>query len=359
METILGIVGLFVFLFVVIKVCISTDKKDASVLKLLKDTIGIGNTREKNRQENVSIKEYDVSKDDLCNSPYYKKYQTTFDYIRYNGKQPKYKIDWLLKSLDMGRELEYNGVFVVQSIEKDYPYFCETEYEFYSLAKADSPALKGSIKGILDLGYLYLETNKQYFLQEKKDYWRNQLVEMARGGNLEAQAGLCKGFPLFTKEEVEEYKEKYQDELVRLAKNGNPYAQLGVGQFIAEYRSKESFDWLQKAGEQGLSDAYYHLAAVYNNMIHIDDDFQIRNTPLSEKEEKDINEKIAECYIKGAKHDNGILAVECQYTIASYYETGYAGFPKDLALAKYWYERALKNGKEYAASCIEAIEKYS
>lgn len=39
METVLGIVGLFVFLYVVIKVCISTDKKDASVIKLMKDMI--------------------------------------------------------------------------------------------------------------------------------------------------------------------------------------------------------------------------------------------------------------------------------------------------------------------------------
>lgn len=134
---------------------------------------------------------------------------------------------------------------------------------------------------------------------------------------------------------------------------------MGVGQFIAEYRSKESFDWLQKAGEQGLSDAYYHLACTYNSIIYLDDDFKVRDIPLEEKELQNLRKIIAEYYIKGAKYDNGIMAGECQYTIASYYENGSEGFPKDLSLAKYWYERALKNGKEHAASCIEAIEKYS
>lgn len=359
METILGIVALFCFLVLVIKVCISTDKtNDTSVVKLVNETIQSGKNNEQTHVRNNSVTVSNNPTDTLSNSPYYSRYKTTFDYIRYYGNQQKYKIDWLLKSLDLGHELEYDGVFVVQSIEKNYPYFCETEYEFETLSKEDSSVLKGSVEGILGLGYLYLETNKKIFLQEKKDYWRNQLLEMARGGNLEAQAGLCKAVPLFTKEEVEKNKEKYEAELLRLAESGNPYAQLGVGQFIAKFRSKESFDWLEKAGEQGLSDAYYHLAKAYENSIYIDDDLEVRDIPLEKSELQKINAKVAECYIKGAKLENGIWAAECQYMVASYYHHGDNGFKKDLAHAKYWYELALKNGKEYARVCIEEIDKW-
>ena len=37
---------------------------------------------------------------------------------------------------------------------------------------------------------------------------------------------------------------------------------------------------------------------------------------------------------------------------------GYYGFEKDLAQARYWYEIAFKNGKEYAGASIENIDRF-
>lgn len=340
MEMVLGGLALCVLLILVIIVSVST-RENESLLKNGYESIHIDNTL-----------------DDLIESPYYNKYKLTFDFIRHFGKEPKYRVDWLLKSLDMGHELECNGAYVTDSVRKNFPYFCETKYEFEALSKNYS-ALKGSVRGILNLGFIYIETNKQNnFLQEKKDYWRNRLLEMASEGNLEAQAGLCRALPLFTNEEVERYKEKYEGQLLRLAENGNPYAQLAVGQFIAKYRSEESFEWLKKAGEQGLSDAYFYLASAYNSILCLNNDLTIRQEELSERELQNINKKIAECYIKGAELDNGVMVAECQYYIASYYRYGSNGFEKNLSLAKYWYKKALKNGSEDAANAIKEMEKW-
>lgn len=296
--------------------------------------------------------------DALINSPYYAQYKATFDYIWYNGQQPKYKIDWLLKSLDMGRELEAGGVYVVESIKKDLPYFCETEVELDRLFESDGPAMKGSVKGILDLGYFYHEVNKDYFLQEKRDYWKHRLIEMAQCGNLEAQAALCANRGLFEEEEVNAFKEKYETEIMRLANEGNPYAQLGVGLFLTKYKSREFFSWMEKAAIQGLSDAYYYMGKGYESFIYSDEDFNMREKPLEGDELKAINAKTSECYIKGANTKNGIMAERCQLICASNYEDGSNGFPKNVPLARSWYKMAAENGNEYAASMVDVIDKY-
>lgn len=70
-------------------------------------------------QENQRLKKAtDYALDDrLINSPYYVRYETAFDLIRYNGCRPQYKIDWLMESLDKERDLEVKGHYVVKSIE--------------------------------------------------------------------------------------------------------------------------------------------------------------------------------------------------------------------------------------------------
>lgn len=358
MEFIEMILGVIIFLiWAVIMYNLMNRKNDDSVVRQKYESIQSVSAKEQPQSVNVSVSVKNPSSDILVNSPYYNKYRKTFDIIRNSGKEPKYRIDWLLKSLDMGHELEHEGVFVTASISKNFPYFCETEEEFERLSKDDCLALKGSVAAIFGLGYLYSGSHMKSFLQEKRDYWRNQILNMANTGNLEARAGLCQKNFLFTEQEVEEFKEKYEAELLYMAEAGNPYAQLAVGQFLAKNR-KEKLEWLNKAGGQGLSDAYHYLAVAYTQMRFLDDDFNYKPILLDEKEEQLIDKKIGECYLKGAELNKGMMAAECQHNLGNAYHYGYYGFEKNLANARYWYEKAFQNGKESAGTCMENIEKF-
>ncbi|MDO4343414.1 MAG: hypothetical protein Q4C50_01300 [Eubacteriales bacterium] len=283
--------------------------------------------------------------DALINSPYYSKYKTVFDLIWHDGKQPKYKIDWLLQSLNMGRELEDSGTYVLASIKNGLPYFCETEYEFDKFFDYDKPVTLGSIDGLMDICFFYHETNRDHSHPEKRQYWQQQLRELALSGNLEAQGALCSNFAkfVFSESEVAEFKEKYESSLFSLAESGDAYAQLAVGEFLSPYRSQESLGWLIKAANQGLSNAWFQLGKAYNAMISLDDNGHIRKVPLPEEEKHSLERKIAESYYKGAEANNGVMAARCQHIVGMYYEDGNSIFPKDIEKAKYWYQKSLEN----------------
>ena len=119
--------------------------------------------------------------DVLFDSSHYDRYESLFNYIWTNchcRDEPQYKFDWLLQSLDMGRELEINGFYVMESIQKDLPYFCKTEREFEKFFKNETPVLRGSVRGILDMisFYLYLEKHPA-----KLEYWHQYFYCCIRG----------------------------------------------------------------------------------------------------------------------------------------------------------------------------------
>ena len=85
-------------------------------------------------------------------------YGEYFDLLQYLRKthQPEYKIDWLLKSLKMGRKLDNGGEYVYESMKENLPYFCETagEYSFFhempaSMKKQQRRALRMRVIGWL------------------------------------------------------------------------------------------------------------------------------------------------------------------------------------------------------------------
>ena len=80
----------------------------------------------------------------------------------------------------MGHTLEVDGFYVQESIEKDLPYFCETEHEIEMFFKSPAPVLRGSIKGILDMIYFYIFTEKN---PSKQEYWQQSLLDMAQDGS--------------------------------------------------------------------------------------------------------------------------------------------------------------------------------
>lgn len=291
----------------------------------------------------------------LLQSPYYGRYRSVFDQILRAGDQPKYKIDWLLQSLEMGHELDIDGFYVAESIKKDLPYYCETEHEFDMFFKSDKPVLRGSVQGILEMFsfYLYLEKNPS-----KLEYWKRRLLEMAKNGNHEAQAALCTNFVnnAFSESDMAAFKETYEMGLMQLAEAGNSAAQLAVGEFLLVQKLPQRISWLMKAAQQGLSDAWYHLGMTYESAINIDDTGRFNPNYLSDDEKHQLMVKKAECFLNGAKANNGIMAAWCQYKVGDYYAEG-DFLPKNLTQAAYWYQEALKNGEEMAKGPLEYVGK--
>lgn len=289
--------------------------------------------------------------DVLFESPHYDEYETLFNYIWsacHGRDDSQYKIDLLLQSLDMGRVLGTDGVFyVMESIKKDLPYFCETEHEFEMFFKSPAPVLQGSVRGVLDMISFYLFTEKN---PPKQEYWKQLLLKMAQDGNFEAQAALCTNFAkhAFSEQELAVFKEMYEPALMRLAEEGNGEAQLAVGEFLMR-KPPEKIAWLTKAAEQGLSDAWYQLGLTYESMIDTDDDGQFRRNCLSDDEVHQLMVKKAEYFLKGAHANNGIMAAWCQYKVGDYYEEGRL-LPKDLQKAAYWLRRAIENGEDAEGS---------
>jgi len=292
--------------------------------------------------------------DALLDSPYYDRYESLFNYIWaiYHGRgEPQYKFAWLLQSLDMGRELEADGFYVRESVEKDLPYFCETEHEFEMFFKGETPVLRGSVKGILEMISFYLYTEKH---PSKLEYWQQRLLELAQNGGLEAQAALCTNSVrhAFSEQELVAFKETYETNLMQLAEAGNRDAQLAVGEFLMQ-KPSQKVAWLTKAAQQGSSDAWFQLGSTYESMINIDDDGQFKPNRLSDDEVHQLMVKKAECFLNAANANNGIMAAWCQYKVGDYYAEG-EFLPKDLQKAAYWLRQAIEHGED-AQSSLDCV----
>lgn len=313
----------------------------------------------------------------LLESPFYERYRLFFDLIFYNGKQEKYKIDWLLWSLDNGHEVD--GQVLLDSMESNLPYFCETESEYDSLSRIMEEKC-AVIESIVTLEASYGSWGTAAH-PEKYNYWRRHLKEQAVSGNLEAQALLCnysEAKLVFSKEEVEQFKNCYQDALLALAEGGDAMAQLAVGEYIAPRGSKESERWLCMAAEQGLSDAYYRLVKLCRIRAYqpldangLAGEFRRYDT-VSDEDRKYFREleiKALGYLFKGAEANSGIMAASCQSWLGDCYEDGETDYlvvspgmigeesllPKDFNKAKYWYEKAAENGDERAKWHINFI----
>lgn len=299
-----------------------------------------------------------IPADALINSPYYQKYKQVFDLIWYDGKQPKYKIDWLLESLDMGRELESQGNYLLDSMNANLPYFCETELEYLLFFDEGKPILIGFVDGIMDMISRYTYTDIH---PSKQKYWKQTLLEMAIAGNLEAQGALCKIPPddkAFSDQERSDFKAKYEVALQKLAEEGNPYAQLAVGKYLAPYASEETIDWFTKAANQGLGDAWYYLGNAYGRTINVDRAGKFRETPLQGEEEKKWSNLRDECWFRAANSDNGIMVGYCQWWTGTNYEDGDSIFPKDLEKAKFWYQKASENGSKHGKYRLQHLNEH-
>lgn len=286
------------------------------------------------------------SADVLFDSPHYDRYESLFNYIWtscHGRDEPQYKFDWLLQSLDAGRELEIDGFYVIESIQKGLPYFCETEHEFEKFFKSEAPILRGSVRGILDMISFYLYREKH---SAKREYWQQHLLGLAQSGNYEAQAALCTNYVryAFSEQELMAFKETYEQNLIQFAETGNCEAQLAVGEFLMQ-KPPQKIIWLTKAAQQGSSDAWFQLGLTYESMINIDDDGQFKPNRLSDDEVRQLMVQKAECFLNGANANNGIMAAWCQYKVGDFFAEGDL-LPKDLQKAAYWLRQAIENGED-------------
>ena len=236
--------------------------------------------------------------------------------------------------------------------EKNLPYPCETEEEYEKFFDGSKPVLRGSVHGIVELLSFYMFREKN---PGKKEYWKQRLSKMAENRDVEAQAVLCSNYVkhAFSEEELSSFKEKYEANLWLLAESGDAAAQLAVGDFLTRQPICK-IEWLTKAAQQGLSDAWYQLGLAYESMINFDENGQFRSNRLSEDEVTDLMRKKVECFLKGAELSNGIMAAWCQYRIGGYYADGDL-VPRDFGQAAYWYQKALENGEESAKSSLEYV----
>lgn len=353
MEDLMYVIGVIVITVIVVILLIVRAKKRLDAISaetFSEDT----NMQVDKISDELPIEEDAESVDALFDSPHYNRYKSLFNYVGANchGRdEPGYKFEWLLQSLDMGRELEADGFYVRESIIKDLPYFCETEHEFDMFFKSQAPVLRGSVKGMLDMISFYLYSEKH---PSKLEYWKQQLSGLAQDGNFEAQAALCSHDVghMFQEQELESFKKMYEPNLMRLAEAGNPEAQLAVGEFLTQ-KLPPKIAWLLKAAQQGLGDAWCQLGLTYESMIDTDDDGQSRQIQLSNGKIHQLMIKKAECLLNGANTNNGIMAAWCQYMVGGYYAEGEL-LPKDLQKAAYWFRQAIENG-ENAQESLDSV----
>jgi len=289
-------------------------------------------------------------------SGYNDSYKSLFETLMAKN-QEQYKIEWLKLSLRAGHKLERDGFYVMQSVEKNLPYFCETKQEFDRFFNSEVPVLRGSLTGMLTMAAFYGDIHKANSHPLKRQYWQEKLRELANNDNYEAQGALCSDLAIlaFGASEVESSRSKYETRLRQLAEAGNGLAQLAVGKFMSIRKSKEQMEWFFKAAQQGFSDAWYELGRVYETAINYNSNDLPRDIALSEEKQNLLRKKAVKCYLNGAEADNGIMAACCQYKVARFYKDGNFLLPQNNDLAIYWYQRAFDNGDERAIRDLEVL----
>ncbi len=283
-------------------------------------------------------------------------YGEYFDLLQYLRKthQPEYKIDWLLKSLKMGRKLDNGGEYVYESMKENLPYFCETAGEYSFFHEMPASIMEGWVTDIVKvMTVAYNETSGYMSHTDKFLFWMDALQKMAAQGNREAQAALCTetGYSFLTEEQLAQNKARYEQRLREDAAAGDPYAQLAVGRWLSgRYWSPQAQSFYEKAAAQGLTDACYWMAEAV--AFPYDENSQQRP-----QEELEAAKPVAWAYyLRGAEYNRGLTAAHCQWYVAYHYEDG-KGVPVDYKLALYWYQKAAENGHPYADRDVEKVKR--
>lgn len=319
------------------------------------ETMGIFNFFRTKQQTNNSELTQTVSEEETKSTidNQMSEYAQLLEGLQYYN-QSQYKIDWLMESINKGREID--NCYVLTSAEENLPYFCESEWEYEMFHNREKPVLKDSIQGIMDIAFFYNPCSEN-FNDTKRTYWLRKLINLAEGGNREAQAALGshRSAMNFSVETQIEFEELYGEKLWEDAQNGDKYAEIAVGEWLTGADRLARKEWLRKAAEQGLTDAYYYLSCECNGDRIVDETGKRREEPLSEEEKNILNQKYVELIKKGAELNNGTTATFCKNSLAGFYEDGFV-VNKNKEMAILWYRRAAEDGDSSALRSAEFLE---
>ena len=268
-----------------------------------------------------------------------------------NNNIEKDKIEWLIKSIKLGNEV--NKIYIQKSINDNLPYLVETEHEYTLFFNDKKPISKGSIPGIIDIAFYYTQNHPN-----KLQFWIDKIINNAESGNKEAQAAIFSPRLdtkyIFSNDTIKYYEAKYKNSLISSAQNGDPFAQIAVGKWLCSNNS-ESIEWLIKAAEQNLTDAYYYLSEALEYQFYEQSNL---HTNMNSTEAKTMIKRRSKCLLYGAQCNNGIMASYCQRLTASNFEDGSNGMEEDFEQAIYWYKKAIENGDNASVNLLNSLYKF-
>ncbi|MBQ7146502.1 MAG: sel1 repeat family protein [Lachnospiraceae bacterium] len=268
-------------------------------------------------------------------------YKLLTDYLQYR-RPITYKLEWLRESINMGKKLEGNGHYVIESIERDLPYYCEDRREFELVDR--SLVKNNEIDSLSSLAIHYapfMETRHE----SKNKLWKELIRNLAQGGDYVAQAYLCsKGAGcLYSETEQRQFEKLFLDRIISAAKTDmDENALIAYGLYLTEYGSKEQLSTMELAVEASTdSDAWYYLGRTWR-AIYFDE-----STSDSERDVAASRESA--CILKAAEIGTGKCAGESQRLVAWWYEEGEknCGCPFEVNYQKalYWYQKAQESGE--------------
>ncbi len=255
-----------------------------------------------------------------------------------------------------------------ESVRQGFPYPCATEMESRKMSWGETQPICGDVKAIGWLLHWYTnglledendESMSIYRDEQKAEYWKNWLIEEAAQGNRMTQAALVNNLGVafngaqanwLTQEEYDEFCTMYKTDLIADAEQGDPDAMLAVAEYdlreTGDTCSEENAEYIQRAAEKGVPDAYYYLAKNYYFQTYKKNKNFDYNSPE--------NAHYYQLLLKAAKTNQGAHIGYVQYLIAeAYYDGDIEGFPKDMKQFRYWLEQSAQNGYWSAISRLE------
>lgn len=244
-------------------------------------------------------------------------------------------------SIGLGNEIDWE--FVERSKSEGFPFYAESQDEYEAFTDQDMPLFEGYPLAVEQAIFNYRVGGLFNKNPMKCEYFLSRVRQRAEGeGGFCDQALLTRAMVTDDEQERADYTDRFKERIEGAAHAGDAQAQYAYGLLIAPPASLERFEWLLRAGEQGLSDAYHQLAD-HIEAMHIEAGL---HPPL-------YSELVL--YIRlAAEADNGLLAAAAQYDLAEAYENGTGDLAMDAEKALYWYGRSAAAGYALARARLES-----
>lgn len=348
------------------------------------------NTNSTYQQEQVTYNYYDsqynigynVYAEILVNSPFMQYYPF---FMTLRRDYPFYDLNnykMLLWSLYHGRIIEANGYYILESIKADFPYLCETKYEYDLIQQIyNCSVFEGNLMySIRSLQKVYGDVNSPLYHPDKLLFWKKVLVSMSEvnyDDDFYQRSAFGKHINSKSKRLYGLYFEAYEA-IVSVADNEDyMFSALEKSKIIEAFKEKCINDYvtarveayslkLDRVDEKikkfeeiidkymktiaGGSDIYCYLVNLYNKKLT-----SFTNQMIPNEDKTDIINKKVECVKKGAEINDGLYAGKLQRELATYYLVGFNNIPKDINQAIRFLMKARNNGIDIS----EVVRRYN